>query len=151
MWWKSPYGYSKFATLIHTQKIHWVAIFTILYGNYYRAHREFNLICIGNFVRRTWVNFTKQYGKNRQRCQQNTFYDDVWQLLLFFYREFPSKILSVRDSNLIYLQAMTSPVRPPITWKMNLSKCCLSTNCKFEWTFLQFLVDFGKLYCIFYI
>ena len=41
------------------------------------------------------MNFTQQYGKNRQRCQQNIFYYAVWQLLLYFYREFPSKILSV--------------------------------------------------------
>ena len=41
------------------------------------------------------MNFTQQYGKNRQRYQQNTYYYVVWQLLLYFYREFPSKILSV--------------------------------------------------------
>ena len=45
------------------------------------------------------MNFTQQCGKNRQRCQQNTFYYAVWQLLLYFYREFPSKILSVRSSD----------------------------------------------------
>ena len=28
-----------------------VAIFTILYGNYYPPHREFKLICIGKFAR----------------------------------------------------------------------------------------------------
>ena len=72
-----------------------MAIFTILYGNYYPPHGEFKLICIGKFARRTWVNFTQQYGKNRRRCQQNKFYYVVWQLLLYYYREFPSKILSV--------------------------------------------------------
>ena len=41
------------------------------------------------------MNFTKQYRKNRQRCQENEFYSVVWQLLLYFYKEFPSKILSV--------------------------------------------------------
>ena len=41
------------------------------------------------------MNFIQQYGKNRHRCQQNTHYYAVWQLLLYFYREFPSKILSV--------------------------------------------------------
>ena len=41
------------------------------------------------------MNFTQQYGKNHQRCQQNKFYYAVWQLLLYFYREFSSKILSV--------------------------------------------------------
>ena len=50
-----------------------MAIFTVLYGNYYPPHGEFELICIGKFARRTWVNFTQQYGKNRQRCQQNKF------------------------------------------------------------------------------
>ena len=50
-----------------------MAVFTILYGNYYPPHGEFELICIGKFARRTWVNFAQQYRKNRQRCQQNTF------------------------------------------------------------------------------
>ena len=72
-----------------------MAIFTILYGNYYPPQGEFKLICIGKFARRTWVNFTQQYRKNRQRRQQNTYYYAVWQLLLYFYREFPSKIHSV--------------------------------------------------------
>ena len=87
---------ANFATLIHTKKlIHCVAIFTILYGDYYPPHGKFKLICIGKFARRTWVNFTQQYGKNCQRCQQNKFYYAVWQLLLYYCREFPSKILSV--------------------------------------------------------
>ena len=68
---------------------HSVAIFTILYGNYYPPHGEFKPICIEKFARRTWVDFTQQYEKNRQRCQQNTYYYAVWQLLLYFYREFP--------------------------------------------------------------
>ena len=38
------------------------------------------------------MNFTQQYGKNRQRCQQNTLCYAVRQLLLYFYREFPSKM-----------------------------------------------------------
>ena len=87
---------ANFATLIYKKKlIHCVAIFTILYGNYYPPHEELKLICIGKFARRTWVNFTQQYGKKRQRYQKNTFYYAVWQLLLYFYKEFPSKILSV--------------------------------------------------------
>ena len=97
VWWKSPYGYSKFCNIdTHKKKsIHCVAIFTILYGNYYPPHGEFKLICIGKFARRTWVNFTQQYGKNRQRCRENKFYYIVWQFLLYYYREFPWKILSV--------------------------------------------------------
>ena len=48
----------------------------------------------------TGINFNiKQYGKNRRRCQQNKFYYAVWQLLLYFYREFPSKILSVHKNH----------------------------------------------------
>ena len=76
VWWKSPYGYSKlFKINTHKKKlIHCVAIFTILYGNYYPPRGDFKLICIGKFARRTWVNFTKHYGKNSQMCQQNTFY-----------------------------------------------------------------------------
>ena len=89
VWLKSPYGYIKFCN-IDTQKklIHCMAIFTILYGNYYPSHGELKLICIGKFARRTWVHFTQQYGKNRQSCQQNKFYYAVWQLLLYYYREF---------------------------------------------------------------
>ena len=75
-----------------------MAIFTILYDNYYPPHGEFKLICIEKFSRRTWVNFTQQYGKNRQRCQKNIFYYAVWPLLLYFYREFSSKILSLQRS-----------------------------------------------------
>ena len=45
------------------------------------------------------MNFTQQYGKNRQRCQQNTFYYAVWQLLLYFDKEFPLKILSMYRNN----------------------------------------------------
>ena len=54
----------------YTERILWqfLPIFTILHGNYYPPHGEFKLICIGKFARRTWVNFTQQYGKNRQRC-----------------------------------------------------------------------------------
>ena len=75
MSWKSPYGYSKLCNInTHEKKlIHCMAVFTILYGIYYPQHGEFELICIGKFSRRTWVNFTQQYGKNRQRCQQNKF------------------------------------------------------------------------------
>ena len=81
-----------FATLIHKKiLIHCVATFTILYGNYYPPH-------VWKFSRRTLVNFTQQYGKNRQRCQQNKFYCAVWQLLLYYYKEFPSTILSVCNS-----------------------------------------------------
>ena len=47
------------------------------------------------FARGTRVNFTQQYGKNRQRCPKNKFYYAVWQLLLYYCREFLSKILSV--------------------------------------------------------
>ena len=72
MWWKSPYGYSKLCNI--------------------KTHKK---ICIQKFARRTWVYLTQQYGKNRQRCKQNKFYYAVWQLLLYFYREFSSKILSV--------------------------------------------------------
>ena len=97
VWWKLPYGYIKFCNIDTHQKklIHCVAIFTILYGNDYPTYGEFKLICIGKFARRTWVNFTQQYRKNRQRCQKKTFYYAVWQLLLYYYRKFPSKTLSV--------------------------------------------------------
>ena len=87
---------ANFSTLIHKKKlVHCVTIFTILYGNYHPSHSDFKLTCIEKFSRRTWVNFTQQYGKDRQRCQQNKFYYAVWQLLLYYYREFPSKMLSV--------------------------------------------------------
>ena len=94
----------KFAILIHTKKwIHCVVIFTIRYGNYFSPDGELYLIYIGKFARRTWVNFTQQYGKNHERSQQNTFHYAVWQLLLYFYREFPSKILSVFISKIPWI------------------------------------------------
>ena len=75
VWWKSLYGYSKLCNInTHKKKlIHCVAIFTILYGNYYPPQREFKLICVGKFTRGAWVDFTQHYGKNRQRCEQNNF------------------------------------------------------------------------------
>ena len=91
--WILPRSVVKIAIWIDTYKkklIQFVAIFTILYSNYYPPHGEFKLICIGKFARRTWVNFTQQYGKNRQKCQQNKFYYAVWQLLLYYYN-FPKK------------------------------------------------------------
>ena len=80
-----------------------MAIFTTLYGNYYPSHGEFKQICIGKFARRTWVNYTQQYGKNRQRGQQNKFYNAVWQLLLYYYREFSSKIPKNSSKILVYM------------------------------------------------
>ena len=82
---------ANFATLIHKQLIHFVAIFTILYGNYYPLHRQFKLICIGKFARRTWVNFTQQYGKNRQRCQRNKFTMLYGNYCCIFIENFPQK------------------------------------------------------------
>ena len=86
------------ANFINTHKQSYYTVWRflpcILYGNYYPSHREFELICIGKFARRTWVNFTQQSGKNRHRCQQHTFYYSVWQLLLYFYREFFSQKFS---------------------------------------------------------
>ena len=80
-----------FAILIHTTKlIHCVAIFTILYGNYYSPYGEFKLMCIGKFARRTWVNFTQQYGKNRQRCQQYKFYYYCY-IMYIIIENFPKK------------------------------------------------------------
>ena len=102
---------ANFATLIHTKKlIHCVAIYTILYGNYYPPHGEFKLIYIEKFSRRTWVNFTQQCGKNRQRCQQTKFYYAVWQLLLYYDRDFRSKILSVTDIRTINFRSYKYPV-----------------------------------------
>ena len=45
---------ANFTTLIHKKKlIHSVAIFTILYGNYYPIHGGFKLTRIGKFARQT--------------------------------------------------------------------------------------------------
>ena len=66
-----------------------MAVFTILY--YYPPHREFELICIGKFARRTWVNFTQRYGKNRQRCQQNKFTMLYGNYCCIFIKNFPQK------------------------------------------------------------
>ena len=73
-----------------------MAIFTILYGNYYPPHGEFKLICIGKLARWTWVNFTQKYGKNRQRSQQNKFtimYGNYWYI---FIENFPQKFSPCR-------------------------------------------------------
>ena len=50
-----------------------MAIFSILYGDYYPPHGEFELIYVYREIWWTWVNFTQQYGKNRQRCHKNKF------------------------------------------------------------------------------
>ena len=68
-----------------------MAVFTILYGNYYPPYGEFELICEGKFARRTWVNFTQQYGKNRQRCQQNKFIMLYGSYCYIFIENFPQK------------------------------------------------------------
>ena len=52
-----------------------MAIFTILYDNYYPPHGYFKLICIGKLARRTWVNLTQRYGQNRQTRQQIVYFD----------------------------------------------------------------------------
>ena len=41
------------STYIQKKSIHCVAIFTMLYDNYYPPHGEFKLISIGKFARRT--------------------------------------------------------------------------------------------------
>ena len=102
--WISPRSVAKithtdianFATFINVENtrktlIHCMAVFTILYGNYYPPHGEFQLICIGKFARRTWVNFTQQYGKNRQRCQQNKFTMLNGNYCYIFIENFPQK------------------------------------------------------------
>ena len=68
-----------------------MAIFTILYGNYYPPHGELNLICIGKFARLTWGNFTQQYGKNRQRCQKINFTMLYGNCCYIFIENFPRK------------------------------------------------------------
>ena len=101
--WISPRSVVKIAiriyqTLRHlyTRKklTHCMAVFTILYGNYYYPHGEFELICIGKFARRTWVNFTQQYGRNRQRCQQNKFTMLYVNYCYIFIENFPQKFSS---------------------------------------------------------
>ena len=68
-----------------------MTVLTILYGNYYPPHGEYELICIGKFSRRTWVNFTQQYGKNRQRCQRNKFTMLYGNYCYIFIENFPQK------------------------------------------------------------
>ena len=116
---------ANFATFIHTKKlIDCVAIFTILYGNYYPPHGELKLICTGKFARRTWVNFSQQYGKNCQRCRKNKFYYAAWQLLLYFYREIPSKILSLWFRRI----HVATPRRESVIIPLN----CLHHACSYE-------------------
>ena len=68
-----------------------MAVFNILYGNYYPPHGEFELICIGKFARRTWVDLIQQYGKNRRRCQQNKFNMLYGNYCFIFIENFPQK------------------------------------------------------------
>ena len=77
-----------------------MAIFTILYGNYYPPNGEFELICIEKFARRTWVNFTQQYGKNRQRCQQNKFTMLYGNYCYIFIENFPQKFSPCRFAHI---------------------------------------------------
>ena len=69
-----------------------MAVFTILYGNYYSSHGEFELIYIGKFARRTWVNFTQQYAKNRQGCQKNKFTMLYGNYYYIFIENFPQQL-----------------------------------------------------------
>ena len=117
--------------------IHCVVIFTILNGDYDPPHGEFKLICKGKFSRRTWVNFTQQFGKNRQRCQQNKFYYAVWQLFLYYYREFPAKILSVYKA---YMFGLNQTLVKEI--------CTLMYALYFR---VQFLFRFSGPYCPFFV
>ena len=89
----SPYGYSQLCDInTHEKKlIHCMAVFSILHGNYYPPHGEFELICIGKFASRTWVNFTQQYGKNRQKCQQHNFTMLHGNYCYIFIENFPKK------------------------------------------------------------
>ena len=68
-----------------------MAVFTILYGNYYTPYGEFEVICIGKFARRTRVNFTQQYGKTHQRCQENKFTMLYGNYCYTFIENFPQK------------------------------------------------------------
>ena len=103
MLWKSPYGYSKLCNINAQKKlIHCMAVFTILYGNYYLPHGEFGLIWIGKFARRTWVNFTQQYGKNRQRCQKNKFTMLYGNYCYIFIENFPQKFSPCRAQHRSY-------------------------------------------------
>ena len=70
------------------------------------------------------MNFTQQYGQNRQRCQQNPFYYVVWQLLLYFYGEFPSKILSVYNKLIIYKVI----IKPVWTYRIQLWRAACISN-----------------------
>ena len=73
-----------------------MAVFTILYANYYPSHGEFELICMGKFARRTFVNSAQQYGKNRQKCQQNKFTMLYGNYCYIFIKNFPQKISPCR-------------------------------------------------------
>ena len=79
-----------------------MAVFTIVYGSYYPPHGEFELISIGKFARRTWVNLTQQYGKNRQRCQQNKFTMLYGNYCYIFIENFPQKFSPCSFVNISY-------------------------------------------------
>ena len=138
-----------------------MAAFNILYGNYYHLHGEFELICIGKFSRRTWVNFTQQYGKNRQRCQQNKFTMLHDNYCYIFIENFPQKFspcvqrvnsvkISVELTNFWHLRYFTecSIIEIQSTpWDVNSCLCyCKSVicpYCQFDFSFLSSIAFFS--------
>ena len=72
------------------------------------------------------MNSTQQYGKNRQWCQQNEFYYAVCQSLLYYYREFPSNILSVYNGG----QRIKEETGGKVEVEKNMTIDCSSANRK---------------------
>ena len=71
-----------------------MAIFTILYGNYYPPHGEFKLIWTGKFARRTWVNFTmEKIAKGVIKIDFTTLYGNYCHI---FIENFPQKLSPCR-------------------------------------------------------
>ena len=112
-------------------------------------HMRFELICIGKFARRTWVNFTQQYGKNRQRCQQNKFTTLYGNYCYIFTENFPQKFSPCILLLQIFLKLVCkldfSSFLKYVNWIFILPQIFLQK--KVHWsilTFFSFLVSFVK-------
>ena len=120
-----------------------MAIFTILYGNYYPPHGEFKLICMGKFSRRAWVNFTQQYGKNRQRCEQNNFTMLYGNYCYIFIENFPPKFSPCIETFSIFFTLLNFFFK---SWKTNVMFRILDIQSwLFSWQLMPDLWFYGIL------
>ena len=111
-----------------------MAIFTILYGNYYPPHGEFKLICIGKFARRTWVTSLSSMGKIAKGVEKINFTMLHGNYCYIFIEKFPQKSSPCRTLELhldyIYLQWIIAGKMFPHNTKI-LRKYCKNISWKY--------------------